>query len=162
MDEAPFVNVDGQRVCNNCLEAPAILNCVDCKEDFCRDCSGKIHKGGKRAEHSLSIFEWPFTPRRVQNTPVDIGRYVWSAWNWLHSRSDQVMIEFDDTHLDLYPHAMIIYIFPLSYVYVFVYKVYVSIFITYQAFTSPQISPTPMCIHISSWMRIRHNLHDRP
>ena len=57
MDEAPFVNVDGQRVCNNCLEAPAILNCVDCKEDFCRDCSGKIHKGRKRAEHSLSIFE---------------------------------------------------------------------------------------------------------
>ena len=57
IDEAPFVNVDGQRVCNNCLKAPASLNCADCDEDFCEDCSVKIHKGGKRVDHSLSGIE---------------------------------------------------------------------------------------------------------
>ena len=52
MSSAPFKTEEG-KVCNDCLDAKAELSCEECEEVFCKECSSRVHSGGKRAQHEL-------------------------------------------------------------------------------------------------------------
>ena len=52
MSSAPF-NTEEGKVCNDCLDAKAEVTCKECEEVFCKECSSRVHSGGKRAQHEL-------------------------------------------------------------------------------------------------------------
>eukprot|EP00002_Diphylleia_rotans_P021069 TRINITY_DN4097_c0_g1_i15.p1 TRINITY_DN4097_c0_g1~~TRINITY_DN4097_c0_g1_i15.p1 ORF type:complete len:204 (-),score=23.76 TRINITY_DN4097_c0_g1_i15:2965-3576(-) len=42
-------------VCGQCEERQSVLKCLQCGEDFCMECSDKIHARGKLKSHSLMM-----------------------------------------------------------------------------------------------------------
>ena len=70
--------------CEECESAPATAQCLECDENFCNACWGKVHNKAKRATHArtlLPITESPPTPAAAPpaELPSEVGHVAGSS-----------------------------------------------------------------------------------
>lgn len=63
----------GQVPCANCQEVVATLHCVQCEEDYCRDCTRALHPSEELALHRQTEIKvksgsQPATPKKLSDT----------------------------------------------------------------------------------------------